>query len=133
MLPTWSCAMLMTDPICRGRRQPRGPPVGRGCGWNRRAIHGPQGYHYARARPNASTGRAAHLSPEQDMRTVQLAILAAAVAASTSGAAAETKHDTARISPMADNPFAQPSTLAFQLPPFDRIRDADYLPAFEAG
>ena len=67
------------------------------------------------------------------MRTVQLAILAAAVAASTSGAAAETKHDTARISPMADNPFAQPSTLAFQLPPFDRIRDADYLPAFEAG
>lgn len=67
------------------------------------------------------------------MRTVQLAILAAAVAASTYGAAAETKHDTARISPMADNPFAQPSTLAFQLPPFDRIRDADYLPAFEAG
>jgi peptidyl-dipeptidase Dcp len=34
---------------------------------------------------------------------------------------------------MADNPFAQPSTLAFELPPFDRIRDSDYLPAFEAG
>jgi len=34
---------------------------------------------------------------------------------------------------MADNPFAQPSTLPFQLPPFDRIRDDDYLPAFEAG
>jgi len=34
---------------------------------------------------------------------------------------------------MADNPFAQPSTLPFQLPPFDRIRDSDYLPAFEAG
>ena len=33
---------------------------------------------------------------------------------------------------MADNPFAQPSTLPFQLPPFDRIRDSDYLPAFEA-
>jgi len=34
---------------------------------------------------------------------------------------------------MADNPFMQPSTLPFELPPFDRIRDADYLPAFQAG
>ena len=34
---------------------------------------------------------------------------------------------------MADNPFAQPSTLPFQLPPFDRIRDSDYRPAFETG
>lgn len=32
-----------------------------------------------------------------------------------------------------DNPFARPSTLPFQLPPFDRIHDTDYLPAFEAG
>jgi len=34
---------------------------------------------------------------------------------------------------MADNPFMQPSTLPFELPPFDRIHDADYLPAFQAG
>ncbi len=34
---------------------------------------------------------------------------------------------------MADNPFAQPSTLPFELPPFDRIHDADFLPAYEAG
>jgi peptidyl-dipeptidase Dcp len=34
---------------------------------------------------------------------------------------------------MADNPFAAPSALDFQLPPFDRIRDSDYRPAFEAG
>jgi peptidyl-dipeptidase Dcp len=34
---------------------------------------------------------------------------------------------------MADNPFATPSTLPFQLPPFDRIRAADYRAAFEAG
>lgn len=33
----------------------------------------------------------------------------------------------------ADNPFAHPSTLPFGLPPFDRIHDSDYLPAFEAG
>ncbi|MDB5694374.1 MAG: Peptidyl-dipeptidase Dcp [Alphaproteobacteria bacterium] len=31
------------------------------------------------------------------------------------------------------NPFAAPSTLPFQAPPFDRIRDSDYQPAFEQG
>jgi peptidyl-dipeptidase Dcp len=34
---------------------------------------------------------------------------------------------------MTENPFAQPSTLPFHYPPFDRIDDSDYLPAFEAG
>jgi peptidyl-dipeptidase Dcp len=31
------------------------------------------------------------------------------------------------------NPFYAPSTLPFQTPPFDRIRDSDYQPAFDAG
>ena len=31
------------------------------------------------------------------------------------------------------NPFAHPSTLPYQAPPFDRIKDADYQPALEAG
>jgi peptidyl-dipeptidase Dcp len=31
------------------------------------------------------------------------------------------------------NPFYAASTLAFQAPPFDRIKDADYQPALEAG
>ncbi len=31
------------------------------------------------------------------------------------------------------NPFAAPSTLALQAPPFDRIQDSDYAPAFEQG
>ena len=31
------------------------------------------------------------------------------------------------------NPFSQPSTLPFRAPPFDRIKDSDYLPAIEAG
>ena len=34
---------------------------------------------------------------------------------------------------MAQNPFRQPSTLPYALPPFDKIKDADYVPAFEAG
>lgn len=33
----------------------------------------------------------------------------------------------------AENPFAQPSTLPFQAPPFDRITDADYQPGFDQG
>lgn len=35
--------------------------------------------------------------------------------------------------PPASGPFAAESTLPFHAPPFDRIRDADYAPAFEAG
>jgi peptidyl-dipeptidase Dcp len=31
------------------------------------------------------------------------------------------------------NPFYAPSTLPFQAPPFDRIKDSDYRPAIEAG
>ncbi len=33
----------------------------------------------------------------------------------------------------ANNPFAKPSTLPFEAPPFDRIKDTDYQPAIEAG
>src|ERR1700755_1478790 len=33
----------------------------------------------------------------------------------------------------ASNPFASESKLPFQAPPFDKIKDADYKPAFEAG
>ena len=32
-----------------------------------------------------------------------------------------------------DNPFARPSTLPYRVPPFDRIKDADFRPAFDAG
>src|SRR2546427_4602358 len=31
------------------------------------------------------------------------------------------------------NPFYAPSTLPFQAPPFDKIKDGDYQPAIEAG
>src|ERR1700761_9547193 len=34
---------------------------------------------------------------------------------------------------MAENPFSHPSSLPYQLPPFDRIGNADYRPGFEAG
>ena len=31
------------------------------------------------------------------------------------------------------NPFAKPSTLPLQAPPFDKIKDSDYQPALEEG
>src|SRR5882724_6276369 len=34
---------------------------------------------------------------------------------------------------MAGNPFLRQSTLPYRLPPFDKVTDADYRPAFEAG
>ncbi len=35
--------------------------------------------------------------------------------------------------PRASNPLLEPSPLPFQAPPFDRIQDANFAPAFEAG
>src|SRR3979411_2487232 len=34
---------------------------------------------------------------------------------------------------MAENPFAHPSALSYRLPPFERVQNADYRPAFEQG
>src|SRR5215831_14109863 len=67
------------------------------------------------------------------MRIAYLGVLAAAFTTTALAAGDAPAASQSRTSPMAENPFAQPSTLAFQLPPFDRIRDDDYLPAFEAG
>jgi peptidyl-dipeptidase Dcp len=41
--------------------------------------------------------------------------------------------DAASDKAPAANPFAAPSTLPLQAPPFDRIKDSDYQPAFEAA
>jgi peptidyl-dipeptidase Dcp len=67
------------------------------------------------------------------MRIAYLGVLAAAFTTTALAAGEAPAASQPRTSTMADNPFAHPSTLAFQLPPFDRIRDDDYLPAFEAG
>jgi len=56
------------------------------------------------------------------------AVLALLAAASAQAAQAATAADA-----VASNPFAQPSALPFMAPPFDRIRDSDYAPAFAEG
>jgi len=69
------------------------------------------------------------------MRQALLAVLAWGCATSVVAATTPQAPGTQPIrkTPMADSPFAHPSTLPYQLPPFDRIHDSDYLPAFEAG
>src|SRR2546429_7332469 len=67
------------------------------------------------------------------MRLASLGVLAASFSALALARGGGHGPKTARTSAMADNPFMQPSTLPFELPPFDRIRDSDYLPAFQAG
>jgi peptidyl-dipeptidase Dcp len=67
------------------------------------------------------------------MRGEYLGLIAAACATGALAAGGTANPAAARTSAMTDNPFAQPSTLPFEYPPFDRIGDDAYLPAFEAG
>jgi peptidyl-dipeptidase Dcp len=65
------------------------------------------------------------------MRLDRLLFAAAVILMSTLAAAATKEAGTTPMA--ADNPFMHVSTLPFEMPPFDRIHDADYSPAFEEG
>jgi peptidyl-dipeptidase Dcp len=47
--------------------------------------------------------------------------------------ASAAKAEDPAAAPMTENPFFSESTLAFHYPPFDKIKDSDYAPAFERG
>jgi peptidyl-dipeptidase Dcp len=63
------------------------------------------------------------------MRTMQAFLAAGAL--TLSGATAHAQGVSAGFGPA--NPFYAQSTLPFQAPPFDKIKDSDYQPAIEAG
>ena len=46
---------------------------------------------------------------------------------------ADKKSTTASPALSKDNPFLQESTLPYHMPPFDKIKDGDFLPAIEKG
>ena len=100
---------------------------------------GREGYHSALplARTQAG-GRGANLKGTT-MRVVYSGVLAAVFSMSAAAAGDGAAPTTAGTFAMndnalkADNPFAGPSTLPYELPPFDRIHDGDYLPAFHAA
>ena len=60
---------------------------------------------------------------------VALGVIAVGVA--LSGTPASNAQTATAFGP--NNPFYAPSTLPFQAPPFDKIKDSDYQPAMEAG
>jgi peptidyl-dipeptidase Dcp len=66
------------------------------------------------------------------MRFARLVLLAAVPLMAALAAAADTK-DAGKTTMAADNPFAHPSPLPFEFPQFDKIKDSDYLPAYQAG
>jgi peptidyl-dipeptidase Dcp len=63
------------------------------------------------------------------LRWVYLPVFAGAIVSSAQVAVAQAKG--AEFGP--SNPFYAKSTLPFQAPPFDKIKDSDYQPAIEAG
>ncbi|HEY6823899.1 MAG TPA: M3 family metallopeptidase [Steroidobacteraceae bacterium] len=67
------------------------------------------------------------------MRIVCLGALVAVFATTVLAAGDARAGGHPRTPAMADNPFAAPSTLPFQLPPFDHIHDSNFRPAFDAG
>jgi peptidyl-dipeptidase Dcp len=65
---------------------------------------------------------------------VLAAAISLALAACSNGQAPESKTaDQTAEAPASENPLLTASTLPFQAPPFDRIKDSDYMPAFEEG
>lgn len=66
------------------------------------------------------------------MRFARLVLLAALPLMAALAAAADTK-DAGNTTMAVDNPFAHPSPLPFEFPQFDKIKDSDYLPAYQAG
>jgi peptidyl-dipeptidase Dcp len=66
------------------------------------------------------------------MSTLFLAVMAAGAVLTPDAPQGAAPTHTGTIA-MADNPFRQPSTLPYRLPPFDKIGAADYVPAFETG
>ncbi|MBV8801095.1 MAG: M3 family metallopeptidase, partial [Alphaproteobacteria bacterium] len=71
------------------------------------------------------------------MNSIRTALLCATAVAAlvvcTGAAPAPQGAVSAKANSASTNPFAQPSTLPLQAPPFDKIKDTDYAPAFEQG
>lgn len=71
------------------------------------------------------------------MRSFWLTLVLVTLSACAPQAVKETNMADGAHSPVpelgSDNPFAAPSSLPFEAPPFDRIRTEHYAPAFEAG
>ncbi len=64
------------------------------------------------------------------MRTSQFIFIAAGLSLALTTAAAQEKPAADLAANLAENPFMAPSTLPYHMPPFDKIRNQDFVPAF---
>jgi peptidyl-dipeptidase Dcp len=64
---------------------------------------------------------------------VKRSILTTGISMALGAASASAQTQTAIAEYGPNNPFYTPSTLPFQAPPFDKIKDSDYQPAIDAG
>ncbi|MDQ3906915.1 MAG: peptidyl-dipeptidase Dcp [Acidobacteriota bacterium] len=77
--------------------------------------------------------------PKRNLLTAAMAAALAGVGTfvpqpvSHAQAPAKAAHAPGAQNTSGENPFFQPSTLPFQAPPFDKIKDSDYQPAIEEG
>ena len=67
------------------------------------------------------------------MHWVKRSILTTGISLALGAASASAQTQTATAVYGPNNPFYTPSTLPFQAPPFDKIKDSDYQPAIDAG
>src|SRR5437763_9364278 len=82
-----------------------------------------------RRRVSASTNHTSHMVRSIQSSSARMCAVLAAMQIAVIAVAAEKNS-----SPMpADNPFLTESPLAYHLPPFDRIKDDQFVPATEAG
>jgi peptidyl-dipeptidase Dcp len=67
------------------------------------------------------------------LQKAMMSIVLGTAAATSAAGAAEVPASPNSTATAAAGPFAKRSTLPYELPPFGRIRDTDYVPAYEAG
>ena len=79
----------------------------------------------------ANTTSFATVRPNSTCMSIRFPTLRTLLCAAAAGLAASV--EAADTALPASNPFARASTLPYQYPPFDRIKDADYAPAYAAG
>ena len=68
---------------------------------------------------------------ERMCAVAMVGVMAVGAAGAQSGTPSQASNDAGAFGP--SNPFYAASTLPFQAPPFDKIKDSDYQPAIEAG
>ena len=84
----------------------------------------------------STTRASSDLEPRMVIKTIRMLLLSFALLSAAAPLVAQVVANGAeKATPQlsADNPFVKPSTLPYEVPAFDKIKDEHFRPAFEAG